>query len=149
MRAYAWLMAATDDVDHEELLAWFEAMPDSVAAFEDPSQFAAIIRVDWVVSKSWNRLHALPYGPWTLEQHADIMCEWAVTRPVRLACGRMAAMACIPGFGSRLGLPRCSGCCRATGLAQGIGSPKNDSACRVTLGLDREAVTLTRATPYR
>lgn len=123
------------DVSHEELLAWFEAMPGGLAAFEDPSQFAEIARYDWLVSKSWNRLHALPHGPWTLEQYADIACEWAIRHPVRLACGRMAAMVCIPGFGSRLGLPRCTGCCRATGLPAGIGSPKNDDAARKVLGL--------------
>lgn len=102
---------------------------------EDPWQFAAIIRADWVVTRSWRRLHALPYGPWTQEQAAEITFEWRLPGPVRLACGQIAVMACIPGVFSRMGLPRCAGCCRATGMPPGAGSPKNDSACRVVLGL--------------
>jgi hypothetical protein len=104
-------------------------------ALEDPARFAAITRVDWVVSKGWNRLHALPYGPWTAEQAADIAQLWMLPGPVRLACGRTAALACIPGFGTRMSARRCPGCCRATGLPPGTGSPKNDAACRVILGL--------------
>jgi hypothetical protein len=102
---------------------------------EDPARFAEITRYDWVVSKSWNRLHALPYGPWTLEQHRDIAYEWAIIHPVRLACGRTAVTVCIPGMFSRMGLPRCAGCCRATGMPPGDGSPKNSDECRVILGL--------------
>lgn len=103
--------------------------------FEDPSQFAALVRVDWCVSKSWNRLHALPCGPWTLAQAEDIAWQWMISGPVRLACGRTAALVCIPGLFTRLGAPRCRGCCRATGLPPGLGSPKNDDACRAVLGL--------------
>ena len=103
---------------------------------EDPQRFAAIIRADWCVSKSWNRLHALPHGPWTLEHWEDITWEWALCHPVRLACGRVAAMAFIPGVFSRMGLPRCVGCCRALGYPEGKGSPKNDPECRLILGLD-------------
>ena len=105
---------------------------------EDPQEFAALARLDWVVARSWHRLHALPYGPWTWEQADDIAFEWSLYGPVMLACRRMASMVCIPGVGSRDprgGLPRCSGCCRATGMIPGIGSPKNSDECRKLLGL--------------
>jgi hypothetical protein len=97
------------------------------------AEFIEIARVDWVVSKSWNRLHAvLEFAD---EHKADMETEWAVLSPVRLACGRVAAGVWIPGFGTRLGAERCKGCCRATGMPQGKGSPKNDDACRVLLVL--------------
>lgn len=112
-----------------------EADPLTAPALEDPQRFAELARFDWVVSRSWNRLHALPYGPWTLEQADEIARDWLLSGPVRLACGRTASLACIPGVFSRLGSPRCSGCCRAIGLPQGIGSPVNDAGCRKLLGL--------------
>jgi hypothetical protein len=108
-------------------------------ATEDPQQFAAIIRTCWAVTSSWNRLHAIPHGPWTREQADEIAFDWRLSGPVRLACGRTAAMVCIPGLFSRSaqgGRPRCLGCCRATGLSTGIGSPLNDDECRKLLGLD-------------
>lgn len=106
------------------------------SALEDPQQFAAIARVDWVVTRSWNRLHVLPHGPWTEEQALDVAHEWMVPGPVLLGCGRIAAMACIPGVGSRMSLPRCKRCCRVTGFPEGDGSPKNDDRCRALLDLD-------------
>jgi hypothetical protein len=127
-----------DDEDPAVVTARFDAAPKMLTAgpaSEDPWQFAAITRLDWVVARSWRRLHALQYGPWTQEQAADIAFGWRLSGPVRLACGRTAAVACIPGVSFRLGLPRCAGCCRATGMPAGAGSPKNDDACRVILGL--------------
>jgi hypothetical protein len=61
--------------------------------------------------------------------------DWAVTEPIRLACGRVAEGLWIPGMFTRMGAERCKGCCRALGYPQGKGSPKNDDACRVLLGL--------------
>lgn len=51
------------------------------------------------------------------------------------ACGT-GYLLTIPGVGSRLCLPRCAECCRLTGLPEGIGSPKNDDACRQLLEMD-------------
>jgi len=45
------------------------------------------------------------------------------------ACGWRAHFA-IPGIFSRMGLPRCAKCCVKLGYPGGIGSPKNDEACR-------------------
>ena len=100
---------------------------------ESADQFISVGRFDWYVSKSWNRLHAVL--EWTEEHRADMEQEWAVLHPVRLACGRVASYVCIPGFGTRLDAQRCKGCCRATGMPAGVGSPKNDNACRAVLGL--------------
>lgn len=107
---------------------------------EDADQFIAIGRVDWLVAKSWRYLHAVPDDAWTADHRADIAMCWQVEIPIRLACGRVAAMLMIPGMFSRGGfgggLPRCSGCCRALGYPEGTGSPKNDPRCREILGLN-------------
>lgn len=102
------------------------------ADLDDPAYFIQLVRFDWLVSKSWNRLHwaEIPEEYWQ-----GILQDWAVTEPIRLACGRMAAGAWIPGMFTRGGAERCKGCCRATGLPEGAGSPKNSQECRVILGL--------------
>jgi hypothetical protein len=100
---------------------------------ESADEFISIARLDWLVTRSWNRLHAVL--EWTDVHRADMEQEWAVLSPVRLACGRVAASVHIPGMFTRMGAQRCSGCCRATGLPMGAGSPKNSDECRVLLGL--------------
>ena len=102
---------------------------------ETADDFISIGRYDWLVSKSWNKLHAVRGGDWTDEHRADMEEHWGVSRPVRLACGRTAASVWIPGMFTRMGAERCKGCCRALRYPQGKGSPKNDDACRVLLGL--------------
>jgi len=109
--------------------------PEPVLCLESAEEFISIGRVDWYVTKSWRKLHAVRDEDWTGEHRADMEQEWAVLSPVRLACGRVAASVCIPGMFSRMGAERCKGCCRALGYPQGKGSPKNDDACRVLLGL--------------
>lgn len=108
---------------------------------EDPDRFIELGRYDWFVSKSWNRLHAVRDEDWTDEHRTDMAWCWRVETPVRLACGRTAKTLAIPGLFSRGGfgggLPRCTGCCRATGMPGGLGSPKNDDGCRAVLGLGR------------
>lgn len=54
---------------------------------------------------------------------------------VRLACGQRVEWVCIPGIFTRMGARRCGACCDIRGLPRGKGSPKNDDACRVLLGL--------------
>jgi len=97
-----------------------------------PEEALTVIRYDWLVSRSWNRLHFADLPP---EDAVEILDQAGLERPVRLACGRMAAYVCIPGFFTRMGAQRCTGCCRALGYPAGKGSPKNDDACRVILGL--------------
>ena len=92
----------------------------------------AIIRYSWLVTRRWNRLH---YAALTAEDAAELLDEGGLDGPLRLACGRTAAWACIPGLFTRMGGQRCTGCCRATGMLPGKGSPKNDRACRELLGL--------------
>jgi hypothetical protein len=110
-----------------------QAASSVTATLESAEQFISIGTYDWYVSKSWNRLHAVT--EFTDEHKADMEMEWAVLSPVRLACGRTAASLWIPGMFSRMGAERCKGCCRATGMPAGKGSPKNDDACRAILGL--------------
>jgi hypothetical protein len=92
-----------------------------------------LIDADWLVTKSWNRLHHAALSPVDQEDLAD---QSYLDGPVRLACGRSAAWVSIPGVLTRLGAPRCTGCCRATGIPPGVGSPKNGDACRTILGMD-------------
>lgn len=99
---------------------------------EDAAHLRELTRVDWVVSRSWNRLH---YVELTDEQCVELEDEGLLTGPVRLACGRTAASISIPGLFTRMGGTRCVRCCRVTGLPTGIGSPKNSPECRALLGL--------------
>lgn len=110
-------------------------MQPEPVTLESAEEFISIGKLDWFVSKSWNKLHAVRGTDWTGEHRADMEQEWAVLSPVRLACGRVAASLWIPGMFSRMGAERCKGCCRALGYPTGKGSPKNDDACRVMLGL--------------
>lgn len=102
------------------------------AGEEEIARFLACARCDWLVTKSWSRLH---YAEPTLAQLERVPDEWAILEPVKLACGRTAAGLWIPGPFTRMGALRCVGCCRATGLPQGKGSPRNDPECRRILGL--------------
>lgn len=74
-------------------------------------------------------LHAVP--PDVLPQFDDWDGD-PVESPAACGAGRRLT---IPGVGSRLCLPRCATCCGLTGLPEGVGSPKNDDACRVLLGM--------------
>jgi hypothetical protein len=94
-----------------------------------------LLEADWLVSASWNRLH---HADLTDDQCAELVDECTV-HDVRLACGRRAKWVSIPGVFTRMGADRCTGCCRATGLPPGAGSPKNDPACRELLGLPPSA----------
>lgn len=91
-----------------------------------------IIACDWLVSRSWNRLH---FADLTPEDAVGLVDEGGLDGPVRLACGRTAAWVGIPGVFTRMGGQRCTGCCRALGYPAGKGSPKNEPAIRVLLRL--------------
>jgi hypothetical protein len=99
------------------------------------AEFVSLARYDWLVSKSWNRLHWADLSGLSSEDKQATADYWGVSVPVRLACGRTAASLWIPGIFSRMGAPRCAGCCRALGYPAGIGSPKNSDGCRKMLGL--------------
>lgn len=74
---------------------------------------------DWWVLPAWNRLHAaveFTYGSWPVGAG-------------RTACGRAGLLA-IPGIFTRMSAERCAHCCKKLGYPQGVGSPKNDKACR-------------------
>ncbi len=76
---------------------------------------------DWVVTRSWNRLHAP--AEWD-DPEGDGYDEEGAT-----ACGRRGWLS-IPGLFTRMGAERCKHCCRMTGFPQGVGSPKNDKTLR-------------------
>lgn len=91
-----------------------------------------------------------PYGGYSATEMRELfICDWAYgSRGEKLhhvaemgepldsvgahgvsACGRRGRWY-LPGFLGRLCLERCSQCCRALGLPNGTGSPKNDEALR-------------------
>src|SRR6266536_1734891 len=87
----------------------------------DPMASRTVVEWDWVVTKSYSRLHA-PLIWEDPDYHA-----WV--EDGRTVCGLTGELH-IPGIFSRTGLPRCFFCCLAVGMPQGVGSPKNDDACR-------------------
>jgi hypothetical protein len=113
------MQSTTEDLSPESLIA----------------DFQEITRYDWFVSQAYNRLH---WAELTQEDLADVPEYWSIQHPVRMVCGRVAKSLHIPGIFTRMGAWRCTGCCRATGMPQGKGSPKNDNACRELLGLPQE-----------
>jgi len=98
----------------------------------DPeTEFREIARLDWLYAPTkFDKLHA-PTGDYG-------MPDWSAA-DVTFACGRTVGKAYIPGIFSRMSLPRCNKCCDTLGFPRGEGSPKNDDACRVLLGLPAEA----------
>lgn len=103
------------------------------------AEIRTMVAYDWLVSRAWNRLHFAELDATQLEALDE---DRLMVGGVRLSCGRTAAYISIPGFFTRMGAPRCTGCCRALGYPQGIGSPKNDDACRALLGLPAMADVL-------
>lgn len=103
-------------------------------AAELAEDFAAYARADWLATLAGRCLHWADLTRLTTVQIEGIRRDWLCPGPLRLACGRTASLVMIPGLGARLAAPRCAGCCRATGLPYGTGSPKNDDACRRLLG---------------
>lgn len=89
--------------------------------------------LDWVMSIRGNVLHRAILTP---QDDAELTETGSLPGWVGAACGRELGWVMVPGVGSRMGVPRCRRCCDALGYPHGNGSPKNDPACRVLLGLD-------------
>jgi hypothetical protein len=87
----------------------------------DPLASRTVAEWDWVVTKSYSRLHA-PLDWDDPEYHACV-------DDGRTACG-LSGWLSIPGIFTRMGAMRCRHCCRMTRMPPGKGSPKNDDACR-------------------
>lgn len=90
-----------------------------------------------VVEANWLATKGRPLHQATLTdgQLQDIADDGRVEGPVRPSCGRTASSVSVPGALTRMGARRCTGCCRARGLPDGAGSPRNDQVCRQRLGL--------------
>jgi hypothetical protein len=73
-------------------------------------------RSRWLVLPSWNRLHRVSEIVWDDENMIDGVGT--------TLCGR-AGYLTMPGFLSRMGLPRCAHCCRLAGVPRGDGAPFN------------------------
>lgn len=75
---------------------------------------------EWMVCHSWRRLHYIPESNVRLAY--DDLGE---PIPGVSLCG-LDGLWSIPGFLSRLGLPRCAHCCRTLSIPQGNGTPANE-----------------------
>ena len=86
---------------------------------------------DWMYGQPrYTTLHHVPRPP-------DVDDDWlweGIDAPT--TCGFILRGAAIPGIFSRMSTKRCSRCCDRKGFPRGDGSPKNDDACRMLLGLD-------------
>lgn len=78
----------------------------------DTSDFRTLAEWDWVQLPTGEVLHAIAWLP-GVDAHG-------VTE-----CGRAGVLR-IPGAVSRMYANRCLRCCDRTGIAQGVGSPRND-----------------------
>lgn len=74
----------------------------------------------WLTTVSWNKLHyfPIPLNLWDLAVN-DGYYE------TKAYCGRNVK-AVAPGFMTRMGAPRCSGCCNRLNIPLGTGIPLND-----------------------
>lgn len=89
--------------------------------------FQKLAEYDWLETEHSTTLHALADG-------VIDPVNWCVDK-VTFKCGRRVARAFIPGLFSRMSDQRCRQCCKATGMPQGKGSPKNDETCRKVMGI--------------
>lgn len=87
----------------------------------DPLDSRRVVEWDWVVTKSYGVLHC-PVK-WDDPDYTAWVDNGATACGV---CGELH----IPGIFSRMGKMRCKRCCTTIGFPQGVGSPKNDDACR-------------------
>lgn len=93
--------------------------------------FRQLAKYDWVIPFKGSKLHAVKFAASSMLVDYE---DWDEQTELTLACGRKTT-AMIPGMFTRMGAPRCKQCCAAMKYPQGTGSPKNDDACRLILGL--------------
>lgn len=96
----------------------------------DEEYLKDLARIDWVYFHPYDFIHAVKSACYNVE-------EW-VLEDVVTECGLLTEEASIPGILSRMEMIRCPACCKATGLPEGQGSPKNDTACRKLLNLPEQ-----------
>lgn len=92
--------------------------------------FDRLARVDWVLTGSDECLHASTGHHYGAEFDAI-----GVT-----VCGIQGLLQ-IPVVSERMENRRCQKCCADTGIPEGIGSPKNDEACRSALWSDSSSAS--------
>ena len=91
----------------------------------DEELLVDLARFDWITTPSGEKLHALLAGLIDVE-------NWWFT-DIATQCGRVADYGYIPGVFTRMGAERCKRCCDVLGYPHGVGSPKNDPACKAAL----------------
>jgi len=121
------LLEAADELEKARTLVDDLAGSLRHSAGADMQTLVELARWDWLASHDDERLHAP--GP-TATPNVD---TWGYDGPS--ACGLTPGDWHIPGFFTRMSVDRCTACCQKTGLPEGVGSPKNDEACRELVGL--------------
>ena len=79
---------------------------------------------DWAISPYGRILHY----PLEIDNRETLDHDWYAKG--KAACGFVPLYFSIPGMFTRMGAKRCDKCCDALGYPRGVGSPKNDDACR-------------------
>lgn len=96
------------------------------------------VDVSWLIpdhgARQRDRLHHATL-PAELAECDDLVEGLVDRQAVTTTCGRVMTNLTVPGIFTRQLARRCAACCRALGYPKGIGSPKNDDACRALLGL--------------
>jgi len=85
---------------------------------------------DWLVFGRWDRLHHATLTP---KQYEELGNNSYLDETITLTCGIRASRPGIPGLFTRAGCLRCAHCCDRLGYPRGVGSPKNDDACRASV----------------
>ncbi|MFJ6729427.1 hypothetical protein ACIQPQ_31445 [Streptomyces sp. NPDC091281] len=79
----------------------------------------------WLCTGKWRVLHAIPAARISRDQMRDSI-DTNEPIPARAACG-LRRRWWMPSIGSRLGLRRCTPCCRALDIPAGHGTPANEN----------------------
>lgn len=91
----------------------------------------ALWEFDWAITYGGRQLHHVAVLTTDFENDVEGIGT--------TSCGRRTRVM-IPGVFSRMSLKRCDRCCDKIGYPRGIGSPKNDKACR-SLVFERLGIT--------
>lgn len=119
--------------DIPALVAELRSVRAELAAARAASQtgvYDYLAEHDWMYGQPrYATLHHVPRPP-------DVDDDWLWdVLDLPTTCGLILRGAGIPGVFSRMSTKRCSRCCDLKGYPRGIGSPKNDDACRTLMGL--------------
>jgi hypothetical protein len=96
----------------------------------DVREARAQIASDWLLAATGDELH---FAALSDVDAVRVVNDAGMHQETGLVCGEVTAGVYLPGWLSRMGAPRCAGCCEALGYPAGVGAPRNDDGCRERL----------------